>query len=184
MVDSSSDRSLRPWSYIVLALVGSTGASAPEIVEIMERGMRLTYTASNSQIYAEPRHLEELGLLTATTEPAVRRPRTVYTLTDAGRAALTAWMLEPATLPKIQNPVSLRVATGDILSDDGCLLASLTSLRQEIEAMRQILDRNDGDFHLMPERERYLRLSNDLARRVLEAHSDWLDDLERELGGE
>jgi hypothetical protein len=34
----------------------------------------------------------------------------------------------------------------------------------------------------VPHRERYLRLNHRLARRVLEAHLAWVDELERELG--
>jgi hypothetical protein len=30
-------------------------------------------------------------------------------------------------------------------------------------------------------RERYLLLNHRLARRIVEAHTDWLDDVEREL---
>jgi hypothetical protein len=34
----------------------------------------------------------------------------------------------------------------------------------------------------LPHRTRYLRLINDYARRSLDAQSDWLDHVERELG--
>ena len=34
----------------------------------------------------------------------------------------------------------------------------------------------------MPHRARYLRLNNALARRIVEAHSAWIGDVERELG--
>jgi hypothetical protein len=33
-----------------------------------------------------------------------------------------------------------------------------------------------------PHRERYLRLEHSLARRLLQAHLDWIDEVERELG--
>jgi len=34
----------------------------------------------------------------------------------------------------------------------------------------------------IPGRERYLRLNHRLARRIVEAHTAWLDEVERELG--
>ena len=33
----------------------------------------------------------------------------------------------------------------------------------------------------IPSRERYLLLNHSLARRIVKAHSDWLDEVEREL---
>ena len=34
----------------------------------------------------------------------------------------------------------------------------------------------------IPSRERYLLLNHRLARRIVKAHTDWLDEVERELG--
>jgi hypothetical protein len=35
----------------------------------------------------------------------------------------------------------------------------------------------------LPHRTRYMLLHQDLGRRLLQAHADWLDEVERELGG-
>src|ERR687893_608203 len=96
---SSSDPeppSLKPWSYVVLALVGAGGAGAHDLVDMLRRGGRLLYAAAPSQLYAECKRLAALGLLSARTERGQTRPRTVYALTDAGRAALVAWLRRPA----------------------------------------------------------------------------------------
>jgi len=43
-------------------------------------------------------------------------------------------------------------------------------------------ERAHGVFGTIPGRERYLRLNHRLARRIVEAHTAWLDEVERELG--
>ena len=44
------------------------------------------------------------------------------------------------------------------------------------------LDRAEQIAATLPHRERYLRLLHGYGRRVLQAHLDWVDEVERELG--
>ena len=171
---------LTPFSYVVLALVGREGAGPHDIVRMMREGT-IFWSTSESHYYAEPRRLAELGYLTARTEPGRTRPRTHYELTDAGREALTAWLAEPAPLPRVQNEVVVKLLAADF-ADDATILASLAGLRAGIErAYRQVEDmerRAPG----IPHRTRYLQLIDDYARRVLDAQREWLDAAEQELG--
>jgi hypothetical protein len=45
----------------MLALIGRGGAAPHDLVDMVRRGGRLYYAAAPSQIYAEPKRLEELG---------------------------------------------------------------------------------------------------------------------------
>ena len=98
----SSDPKLTPFSYVVLTLVGESGAGPHDLVRMMRNG-RVYWTAPESQFYAEPKKLEQAGYLAATTQPGRTHARTHYTLTDAGRAALKAWLATPTRFPRIQN---------------------------------------------------------------------------------
>ena len=60
------------------------------------------WTFPRSQLYAEPQRLAGLGLLEERQEQGGRRRRT-YQLTDAGRAALQAWLGEPAGFPELRD---------------------------------------------------------------------------------
>src|SRR3954462_9535856 len=97
----SSDQ-LTPFSYAELVLVGAGGAGPHDLVRMMRHG-RVYWAASESQWYAEPKRLERLGLLQARKEPGRPRPRTVYELTAAGRAALREWAATPVRFPQIRN---------------------------------------------------------------------------------
>jgi DNA-binding PadR family transcriptional regulator len=172
---------LTPFSYVILALVGRDGAGPHDIVRMMREGA-IFWTTSESHYYAEPRRLAELGYLQARTGPGRTRPRTQYELTDAGREALTAWLAEPASLPRVQNEAVVKLLAADF-SDDATIAASLAGLRAGIQRAYENLEEAERRAAHIPHRTRYLRLIDDYARRMLEAQSEWLEAVQAELGG-
>ena len=64
------------------------------------------------------------------------------------------------------------------------ILASLQKLRDDIEEMSEVIATNIARAPSLPHRTRYALLLQDLGRRLLQAHTDWLDDVERELARE
>src|SRR5262245_30322180 len=175
-----STNALTPFSYVVLTLVGDGGAGPHDLVRMARTG-RIYWDAADSQWYAEPKRLERLGLLSAQKGPGRTRPRTHYTLTDRGREALAAWMTEPARFPRIQHEPVVRLLAADLVGEEA-VLQSLRALRDEIAAISAQLDAGEADAAAVPHRTRYLLLNHQLSRRVLQAHSEWLDEVERTLG--
>lgn len=174
---------LKPWSYVVLALIGEGGAGPHDLVDMMRRGGRVFYAAAPSQIYAEPKRLAELGHVTAEKAAGQTHERTVYRLTETGREALAAWAAEPTPFARIQSEANARLLAGGLVDDED-LMASLLSLRAEIEELDGLLAESERALEALPEeRRRYLRLSYGLGRRLLDAHRGWLDEVERELSG-
>jgi PadR family transcriptional regulator AphA len=66
--------------------------SGYDIKQFVDKSTRHFWAASYGQIYPELKRLEELGLVRGRSEPTGGRPRMVYELTDAGRAALESWL--------------------------------------------------------------------------------------------
>jgi DNA-binding PadR family transcriptional regulator len=66
--------------------------SGYDIKQLVDKSTRHFWAASYGQIYPELRRLQEQGLIEGRDEPSGGRPRTVYVLTDAGRAALRSWL--------------------------------------------------------------------------------------------
>ncbi len=108
------------------------------------------------------------------------RNRTVYRLTTAGREALREWLRRPAGFPKLQHEASFRLFAGDMIEDEE-ILASIEHLRADIERMSAAVGTNIARAPSLPHRTRYLLLLNDLGRRLLQAHIDWLDTVEAGL---
>ncbi len=174
-----SNQSLTPLSYVVLTLVGEGGAGPHDLVR-MARSGRIYWEAADSQWYAEPKRLEALGHLSSRKEQGRTRQRTHYTLTEKGRDALADWMRAPARFPRIQSEPVVRLLAADLVGEDA-VLASLRALREEIAEISARLDAAEAIATTIPSRERYLLLNHRLARSIVNAHTDWLDEVEREL---
>jgi len=174
-------RDLTNVSYVTLALIGEGGASPHDLVDMYRRGGQLYYAVAPSRMYAEPKRLEQLGYVHSEKRPGKTRERTFYSLTEQGRDALKAWLLEPPSFPRIQNEAVPKLMAGDILGDDERLLESLLGLRHEIADQQEKLDRARERLAALPHRRRYLLLIHELGNRQLELQRAWLDDVEVEL---
>jgi DNA-binding PadR family transcriptional regulator len=74
---------------------------------------------ATSQVYTELKRLTGRGLVRADARPDAGRKVTSYAITDAGRAALRAWMDEsPAGFPVLKHPVLLRLLVGHASSPE------------------------------------------------------------------
>jgi DNA-binding PadR family transcriptional regulator len=178
----SSDR-LNPLSYVVLTLIGRGGASAHDLVDMTRRGARLYWAATPSKIYAEPKRLEALGYVTSRREPGRTRERTWYTLTPAGEEALRAWVGQPSDFPRVYHEAAVRVLAGD-LADDEAVLASIRSLREELDELSRLLDEAASTAESIPHRRRNLALVHSLGRKLVALHEEWADEVEQALGQE
>jgi DNA-binding PadR family transcriptional regulator len=176
-----SKSELTPISYVVMTLVGQNGAGPHDLVR-MARAGRIYWDAAESQFYAEPKRLARLGYLSARKQPGQTRPRTHYTLTRKGRAALARWMEEPARFPRIQHEAVVRLLAADIVGEEA-VVESLLALREEIADLGARLDAAEAAASTIPSREGYLLLNHRLARRIVQAHTDWLNEVEQELRG-
>ena len=167
------------FSYEILGLVGRLGAGAHDLLRMAKHGRILDW-AGESQYYVEPKRLAKLGYLDARREPGKTRERTVYTLTDKGRQALTQYARTPVTVTPVKNEALLRLLVCDLVGED-VSRESLLTLRDDIADLRQRLDDSEQTASSLPHREKYLRLVIDFLRGLLDLHEQLVDDAEREL---
>jgi DNA-binding PadR family transcriptional regulator len=172
---------LRDLSYVVLNLIGRNGAGPHDLVSMARRGQRLYWAGAESKIYAEPKRLERLGYLTSEKTPGKTRDRTHYRLTTKGLRALQEWLARPSRFPRIQSEAAIRIQASDLADDPAVVLESFRALRVEIEELSAQLDESEQRDPAFPHRERQLRLLRSLGRRILQAHLEWLDEVDREL---
>ncbi len=171
---------LRPFSYVVLALVGEGGAGPHDVVRMMRRG-KPYWAAAASHYYAEPKRLARLGYLAAERQPGRTRERTHYVLTEKGREALRSWQLEPTSFPRIQSEAVVRLLAGDVAADDESLVRSLTAMRAELDELDALLDAAEVVARTLPHRQRYLALVHRFGRALVRIHREWLDEVEAAL---
>jgi DNA-binding PadR family transcriptional regulator len=167
------------FSYEILGLVGTEGAGAHDLLRLAQRG-RLLAWAGESQYYVEPKRLAKLGYLDAHKEPGKTRPRTVYTLTNKGLAALRAWARTPVHLTPLKSEPLLRLLIADLVGE-APTRESMATLRDDLDDLERRLAESEASAEELPHRRRYLQLVNGFLRRYLELHAELIDEVEREL---
>jgi DNA-binding PadR family transcriptional regulator len=168
------------FSYEIMGLVGHGGAGPHDLLR-MARRARILDWAGESQYYVEPKRLAGLGYLEAHKEPGRTRSRTVYKLTDKGLDALRGWATTPVTIQPLKSEAFLRILIADLVGED-VTRASIATLRDDIEDLIARLDESDRAAEALPHRAKYLHLVSRYLRRFVDLHSDFVDDVERELG--
>ena len=89
-------RPLTPTSYLVLGLVRTLQpCTSYDMKQLVNISIGMFWSFPHSQLYAEPARLVEDGLLVEEQEETGRRRR-LYRTTDAGIAAVDAWLRTPA----------------------------------------------------------------------------------------
>jgi PadR family transcriptional regulator, regulatory protein AphA len=171
---------LSPTSYAVLGLLSSGPFSAYELTKHMKRSaLAELWPRTEASIYKEPKVLVAHGLATATGDATGARPRTVYTITPAGRRALQAWLRTPGEGLVFECEAAVKAFFGDAgrLED---LQAQLRTLSRAIAAaepspVAQLHELRDGPVRF-PERLHYTAMSADLIARVRLAVTSWAAD--------
>lgn len=87
--------------------------------------------AYDTQIYRELKNLESAGLISGRVVKGRSGPeRRLFTVTDAGRAALVDWLVSPLDLDKVKDEFGLRLTTADLFPP-GELKAFIASARKQ-----------------------------------------------------
>lgn len=121
-------------SHAVLAQVAVRPWSAYELAEQRVRYFRYVWPRAESAIYREVKRLAKMGLLQASKEYTGRRPRTVYTLTDAGRTALQEWLGTPVAPFSMEFEALLRLIVAPLGTKDD-LVGALKQVRADARDM-------------------------------------------------
>jgi PadR family transcriptional regulator, regulatory protein AphA len=121
-------KELTTTSYAILGLLAIGDWTTYELAQQMQRSLRNFWPRAERRIYDEPKLLVAKGLAQARTGYTGRRPRTVYAITEAGRAALRAWLASPGAGPSLEFEALLKVFLAD-QGDKEALLANLRAIR-------------------------------------------------------
>jgi len=82
-------------TYALLGLLAVRSWTTYELAKQVQRSLNWFWPRAERKLYDEPKRLVSDGLATAVKEATGKRPRTVYAITDAGRAELHRWLAEP-----------------------------------------------------------------------------------------
>jgi DNA-binding PadR family transcriptional regulator len=103
---------LTPTSYVVLGLIEQLGTATPyDLKQAAALGVGHFWSLPHTQLYSEPARLAAAGHLDERRERSGRRRR-LYSLTDAGRAALDEWREPTPDTYEIRDAGLLRLYFG------------------------------------------------------------------------
>jgi len=109
--------------------------STYDITRQMRKSMHYMWPRAESNVYAEPNRLVEAGLATAREEWTGRRRRTIYEITDAGRAALVAWLRAASAAERYESEALVKV----LFAENGSRDELLTAIRSLGDNASQVL---------------------------------------------
>jgi PadR family transcriptional regulator AphA len=100
-------------SYAILGLLALRPWTTYELAKQMAVSLRNFWPRAESKLYEEPKKLVAHGLAEVRTEHVGRRPRSVYEITAAGRAALQGWLDEPGAPAALEFEALVKVFFGE-----------------------------------------------------------------------
>jgi PadR family transcriptional regulator AphA len=128
-------------SYAILGHLAMQPWTMYDLAAQMRRNVHYFFPRAESQVYAEPKKLVELGLAEADTEATGKRARTVYSITPAGRAELARWLASPVSKgPQLEFEAMLRVILAPFGQKDD-LASTLRQVREDIAGLLTVGER-------------------------------------------
>jgi PadR family transcriptional regulator AphA len=169
-------KELTTTSYAILGLLAVRPWTTYELAQQMGRAMRHFWPRAESKLYEEPKHLVAAGLAEAAPEAVGRRRRTVYSITPAGRQALSAWLAEPGDGPVLQFEELVKVFFAEFGTREDLLagLAGVRRWREERAEVGAVVTREYlGGKGPFPERLPWLILTGDFLSRFDRMVGEW-----------
>lgn len=120
-------------SYLVLGMIRLRGPSTSyELKRAVGRSVGYFWPFPHAQLYREPVHLVEAGLLEEQQESEGRRRR-VYTITAAGKEALREWLREPVhKMLELRDLAQLKLFFSEVMTSE-----ELVALARNQEALHR-----------------------------------------------
>jgi DNA-binding PadR family transcriptional regulator len=168
---ATSQRDAGTTSYALLGLLAVRSWTTYELAQQVRRSLGWFWPRAERKLYDDPKRLAAAGLANATEEYTGRRKRTVYEITDQGRAELRAWLATPSADPSWENEALVKV----FFADGG----DLDALRGTLVGMQVTARRRLGELARMaaeppfPERRHLGALSIRLAQEQEETTLRW-----------
>src|SRR5215471_1431439 len=173
---------LNPTARAILGVLSFGPSSGYDIKAFVDGTLRFFWAASYGSIYPELKRLEAMGLVGASDDATGGRKRTVYALTEAGRARLREWVLSDDALTyemRDEGLLKLFLASNVAPGDEDAVVRQMLLRHQEVlDAIRTVTETNDLDPQRTPSRVAAYGVA------LHEFTTQWLERLERDLASE
>jgi DNA-binding PadR family transcriptional regulator len=131
---NDAPQGLTTTSYAVLAQLAVRPWSTYELAQQRVRYFRYVWPRAESAIYREVKRLAAMGLVAAKREYVGRRPRTVYSITEAGRQTLREWLATPVSPFAMDFEAMIRLFIAPLGTKEQ-IMATLQQVRDDAQEM-------------------------------------------------
>ena len=131
---TDAPQGLTTTSYAVLAQLAVRPWSTYELAQQRVRYFRYVWPRAESAIYREVKRLAAMELVAAKREYVGKRPRTVYSITEAGRQVLREWLGTPVSPLAMDFEAMIRLFIAPLGTKEQ-LVATLEQVRDDAQEM-------------------------------------------------
>jgi len=123
--------------HTILGFLNQQDLTGYDLKKIIDSSTQFFWHAELSQIYPTLKRLESRGLITSHRVPQEGKPeKKVYSITEAGRSTLEAWLREPLEeTPPTKSPVLLKLFFLESLGRE----EAITQMARQVSAQRRRL---------------------------------------------
>ena len=132
--------SASPTTYGLLGMLAVRSWTGYELTQQLRRSLRFVWPSSEGHLYREQKRLVDLGWAVVATEPAGKRTRKRYTITDEGREALQRWLATEPEEPHFEIEGVLRM----FYADQGTVADLAASMESTASTARAMLAEMTG----------------------------------------
>lgn len=165
-------------SYAVLAQLALRPWSTYELARQRIRYFRYVWPRAESAIYREAKRLAAMGLVEATREYVGKRPRTLYSITDAGRHELRGWLGSPVSPFTMDFEAMIRLFIAPLGTKEQ-ILETLAQVRTDAQDMLRFAGAVKEEFlerRAALQDQAYIRaLAVDFFVSLLHTVDDWAE---------
>lgn len=167
--------------YVILGFLGWRPLTGYDLKKLVAESDFLPWSGNSNQIYtALVRHHREGRVAVETVQQESLPPRKIYSLTEAGREALDAWVRAAPELPDLRSTFLAQLAWADGLEAEA--LDDLVGRYEEEVELQLLMVREraerGGDRPDRTPRERYLwKMAQENRIRAWETELGWAREL-------
>lgn len=167
--------------HAILTLLETEESSGYDLLKQFQSRLGYFWNASHQQIYAQLKTMHTEELIDFHVEAQHNKPdKKVYTLTQAGRTALSDWVNQPLKLGKVNDALLVKLYAGH-LADKTQLLEEMKNYRDNHQRMLETFKAIEEEYqHSSKKDQKTLALPYLTLRRGIigeQACLDWADEV-------
>jgi DNA-binding PadR family transcriptional regulator len=167
--------------YVILGFLSDTPLTGYDLKKKFSESNIFHWSGNNNQIYRTLVELHDENLVTIEVQYQDNKPpRKIYTITDAGLAALRQWMLSPPELPGFRNPLLMQLTWADQLEPEN-LMHMLAAYEEELEVHILMLRERSRRSELTPHNHVFGERIAEHWISFYELERNWVQALRQEI---